>query len=165
MIEAMVAISVAVMGLFGVLQLLSNSIAINKTISQRHIASYLAMEGVEITKAIIDWNYDSGNVWNAGLNDGTYEFDVEGGIPTDPGNYNISSDPNASSNTPLNFDSSTGVYSYGSGSPTTFIRSIGIERISSSELKVKSTIDWTVRGNEAKELSIEAHFFDWRPQR
>ena len=56
LIESIVAISVAVVGILGVLGLLSRAFAIQRDVGQRFIGTYLASEGIEVVKGIIDTN-------------------------------------------------------------------------------------------------------------
>ena len=43
------------------LSLLSNSIALNRVVNDQFIANYLAMEGIEVVKNIVDGNIIQGN--------------------------------------------------------------------------------------------------------
>ena len=57
LIESIVAISVIVISFLGILSLLSRSLGINKDVSYKFIATYLAAEGIEITKSLIDKSF------------------------------------------------------------------------------------------------------------
>ena len=54
MVEAMVAMSVIVIGLLGVFALSSNSISLNRVAADRYIAVNLANEGIELVKNLIE---------------------------------------------------------------------------------------------------------------
>ncbi len=81
MIEAMVAAVVGVVGILGVVGLLTDSLSKSNEISDRFIATYLAAEGVEIVRGLIDENYS--NVvgvpsWNGSVfPDGTTEVQLQ----------------------------------------------------------------------------------------
>jgi len=76
LVEVMVALAMVVIGLLGLLNLLSSSIGMNKVIADQYIASYLASEGIEIIKNIVDNNVadpTNGEGYARGLNPGTSE--------------------------------------------------------------------------------------------
>lgn len=165
MIESIIAITVGVIALTGILNLLTNSLGINRDVGQRFTANYLAMEGIEITKSLIDSNYANGDPWNDGLSDGSYEFEYD---TTEPTTSRIS-DAERSNNV-FYFNSSNGIYSYDStgNTETRFRRTIFIDNINrdgeggADEMKVKSIVEWP-EGDSDREIIIEDHFFDWRP--
>jgi hypothetical protein len=150
-IESMIGISIAVVGILGVLTLLSRSISLNRVVSDQFTGVYLAAEGVEITKNLIDANIIQFKPWNQGFLSGSFEAD-----------YNsINLEPNQ--NRRLLFDSANNFYSYDGGNPTNFIRTINIQLIGSEEIKVNSVVKWTTRGGGNFEVNSEDHFFNWRP--
>jgi len=162
LVESIVGISIAVVGLLGILGLLSRSLAINKDIGQKFIATYLAAEGIEVVKSLIDKDYADGNAWNN---------TVKGGGGGGVGSYEVSYDStvlNAVSGNPLLFDSTNGTYSYAGGNPTLFTRTVDILEIDNNgdggtdEIKVNSIVQWSARG-VTQEINLEDHFFDWRP--
>ena len=81
MIEAMVAAVVGVVGILGVVGLLTDSLSKSNQIGDRFIATYLAAEGIEIVRGLIDENYS--NVagvpsWNGAVfPDGTTEVQLQ----------------------------------------------------------------------------------------
>src|SRR3990167_8160497 len=101
LVESIIAITIAVVGLLGIFSLLSRSLSLNRVVSDRFVAAYLAAEGVEIVKNLIDNNILAGNPWNEGLSSGNYEADA-----SDPA---LRTDGNAL----LKFDPATGAYGYG----------------------------------------------------
>ena len=159
MIEAITSLSVSLMGLLGVVSLLSNSIAFNRDAGQKIVATYLAAEGIELIKNRIDTNYAQGSSWNQGLQDGTYEVSY-----SDPLNQ-IGGISAPSSTTLLKLDDTTGIYSYGVGTPTLFRRTVWLQNISSggpiNEVRVVSTVEWLNRRGNLN-VNLEDHFFDWR---
>jgi len=165
-IEMMIGISIAVVGLLGILTLLSRSMSLNRVLSEQFIASYLAAEGIEITKNLIDANIIQSNPWNEGFTNGSFEADYT--------SLSLASNQNQ----PILFDSANNFYSYQSGNPTPFTRIINIEFINieligspligspfigSEEMKVNSIVRWTTRGGGKFEVNLEDHFLNWRP--
>jgi len=161
LIESMIGISIAVVGLLGILGLVSRSTSLNRVVSEQFIASYLAAEGIEITKNIIDADWMKDNVWNNDyLESGNFEIDYQtttfkAGTPTSA---------QTAGNNPLLFDPDSNLYSYQKGNPTNFFRTIKIELIpGGNEIKVNSIVTWTTRGGAQFEVNLEDHFFNWRP--
>ncbi len=166
LVETMVALTMVTIGLLGILSLLSYSIGLNKVVSDQYVASYIAAEGIEIVKNIIDNNVVSGNPYNTGLDS--------------PGNYiadykSTSLTPvDSTNNVPLRFDncSSLGAtmkYAYiqdcicvNTAAQTSFKRTINISYYDINEMIVKSTVDWTSRGGITGEIVVEDHFYNWR---
>lgn len=159
MIEAIVAISLVVVGLIGVFGLLSSSTNKNKDVVQRVEATYIAAEGVEIVKSIIDTNIAFGHEWNAGLADNKYEvsWNTSGveGMPfeSSPKMMAIGSDSTA----PLLLEN--GFYTYYGGSETPYLRTVTID--SDGGMRVNSVVKWFVDGEE-KFVDIEDIFTSWR---
>src|SRR5258708_4561569 len=67
LIEAIVALAILMMAFMGILVLLNTALQLNKTISNNYIGTYLAEEGVEIVKNIIDKNVVQGSPWDTGF--------------------------------------------------------------------------------------------------
>lgn len=151
MVELVVALSVSVIGILGILTLLSRAVGLTKTISDQFTANYLAAEGIEIVKNIIDDTALQGDVWNSNINSGSFEVDyTDRSLRTDL-------------TRPLRFDSVTGLYSYQSGVPSVFSRTILIDFITVDEVKVNSIVNWTGRNDSAFQINVEDHFLNWRP--
>jgi len=155
LIEAMVGISIATVGLLGIVGLVSRSASLNRVVSNQFIATYLASEGIEIAKNLIDNNIVQSNSWNSG-------FTTAGSFNIDYKSLNLQDVPFAE-NRALLFDPATGLYSYQKGDPTPFIRIINIEPIGSDEIKVNSVVNWIDRGGAKFSVNLEDHFFNWRP--
>ena len=153
LIESIVSLSITVIGLLGILGLLSRSLTLNRDAGSKLISTYLSAEGIEIIKNLIDRNYVQRLPWNDGLNTGTYEVTHNGDIVSNLGGGN--------SNQPFLLDSTTGLYGYTVGTPTIFKRTVRILAINNNELKVVSRVDWST-GLGAQSVSLEDHFFDWR---
>lgn len=151
LVESMIGISIAVVGLLGVLALLSRSVGLNRVVSNQLTANYLAAEGIEISKNIIDANTIQRNSWNQG-------FDMDGKFEADYSSISLES----SQNRKLLFDELSNLYGYVNGNQSPFTRIISIHPIGSNEVKIDSTVSWTDRGSAKFQISIEDHFFNWR---
>ena len=160
LIESMVAITVVVVGLLGIFALLSRSLSLNRVINDRYVASYLAAEGIEIIKNLIDNNVLAGDAWNRNLNEGNYQFD-----------YLITALP-ASCGSVCNkffyWDLTQKIYSLNpTGLKTNFIRAVFIKPVADQSglvqsLQVNSTVDWTTRGGANFSINLEDHFYNYR---
>jgi len=110
-------------------------------------ATFLAQEGIELTIARRDANWISGSAFDANLADGVvYMADYTGIFRVNDG-------------APLLFSETSG-YQYQDGDPSSFFRTITIEKVRDIELKVVSEISWTVRDHTFR-TSTEGHLFDW----
>jgi len=152
LVETMIALAITVIGLLGLLNLLSNSVGINKVISDQYIGSYLAAEGIEVVKNIIDNNIASGQAFNSGISYTRYEIQ-----------YN-SLALSLSQDRFIKFDETNKRYGYDAGAQTPFKRTIQIRAGASgdNELVVTSLVEWTTRGGLEQEVLLEDHFFNWR---
>ncbi len=149
-IEALIAINVLVLGFLGMFALLSRTLFLNKVTSNSYIGTYLAAEGLEIVKNIVDNNFLQGQAWNSGFSDGDFEVDYSSFAPV------------SFLNRPLSFDSSAGLYSYGAGLPTGFVRRIRIRLNGPDELQANSIVYWNT-GLAQSSVNLEDRFFNWRP--
>jgi len=151
LVESLIATTIIVAGLLGIFSLLSQSLGLNRVVSERYTAAYLSAEGIEIVKNIIDNNIINNRAWNHGLISGEYE--------ADDNDLSLS----LFSNQRLRFDDSNGRYSYASGEGTSFVRKIRVTQLGSGEeLKVNSIVDWTTRGDAQFQVDLESRFFNWR---
>ncbi len=150
MVEAMIAITIAVAGLLGIFSLLSRSLSLNKVVGDQVIAANLASEGIELVKNLIDSNVIQQQPWNLSINPGEFEIDF------------ISDNLSSYQDRYLNFDSATGEYSYESSQSTKFKRKIIIEQPIPDEIKINSMVKWETRGGGEFEINLEDHFFNWR---
>ncbi len=160
MIESLVSISIVLIGMLGIFGLLSQSIALNKSVSQKFVATYLAAEGIEVVRSLVDANYAQRQpgkdipAWNQGLPDGTYA------VTYDMTNINSGS---GDLTTPLGFNLTTGIYDYKGKEITPFVRTVQITNSpDGTEMTVLAVVSWTDQSG-AKSVSLEDHFFDWRP--
>ncbi|MDO8469728.1 MAG: hypothetical protein Q7S84_01770 [bacterium] len=174
-LEAVVAVSVAIVGLTGILQLTARSFQANTVAVDRLIAARLAEEGVEIVRSYVDWmvsrnSYNSGEniLWRdipSHLPDGFYEVSwAQSDVPDSP---HWSSEPSPSSRPSLRVDADTPAYGYDAGISTVFRRIVRVtwapvnslgESVSSS---ISSIVRWETRGN-SQELIVEGVVYHWR---
>ncbi len=154
LVEAIVAISIIIIGTMGVLGFLYRSLSLNRVISDEFTGTYLAAEGIEIAKNILDSNRNRGLEWNSGFASGAYEADYQ----------SLSLEVNQNRN--IRFDSSAGLYDYENGTPISFTRTIVVATPNPSdanELQVNSIVKWKTRGGGNFEVNLEDHFFNWQP--
>ena len=151
LIEAIIAITIAVVGLLGIFSLLSRSLSLNRVVADRFVASYLAAEGIEIVKNLIDNNILAGRPWNAGIPNGTYEADyTDTGLRPDSSRF-------------ININSETGAYGYSELVPTLMKRRITIgNSVDGEEITIGSRVNWTTRGGGKFDINLESHVFHWR---
>lgn len=154
LVEAMIAISVVVVGMLGILAFLLQSLSLNKVVSDQFTGAYLASEGIELTKNILDSNLIPPHTgpWNVGFSDGDYEIDYQ----------DTSLVGNNATGRYLSYDPTTHLYSYKSGNPSAFQRKITIKTISADEIQVNSVVNWTTLGGGSFSVNLEDHFFNWR---
>ncbi|OGG38587.1 hypothetical protein A3D55_01830 [Candidatus Jorgensenbacteria bacterium RIFCSPHIGHO2_02_FULL_45_20] len=166
MVESMVAASLIVVGLLGIFTLISRSASMNKNAEAKVVASYLAAEGIEVVKNIIDSNveksYRTKWTWNMNLS-GYYEVQYDSTVDT-------AKEVAYGSERYLNFDKVSGKYWYGAGDTTSFRRTVliqdgggGIPSGYGNAMTVKSIVKWT-EGGEEQTVFFEDVFTNWRAQ-
>jgi len=162
-IEAMIALGVLTIGFLGVVTLLSRSLSLNRVVADDYAATYLAAEGIEVVKNLIDANTIQGRPWGTDLSDGDYELEYDTTFSASaPLGYN----PNALVayvGRAIRVDPATKIYSYRGSSPTSFTRRIRIANVTADEVQVNAIVRWTARGGANSEINLEDHFFRWRP--
>ena len=170
MVEAMVAMSVIVVGLLGAFVLSSNSIGLNRTAADRYIAVNLAGEGIELVKNIIDQNImlvePVSAAWNAipGFENGVLEYEID---YNDPGLKSVDGD----GRTLFFSEKGSGYYAYNEDGLDLNIyaetkqkikRIIKIENISAEHIKVTSTVSWNGKDGSRLSFFVEDHFYDFK---
>ncbi len=165
LVETMVALSMVVIGLLGLLALVTNSIGLNKVVSDQYVATYLAMEGVEIIKYKIDDNIAGGVLaFNSGIsNSGYYKVAMDSSNPDGfKIEYISESEPEfGDNNYKISFDSNSKKYWYASGDKTNFVRVVKITNNGDS-ISVDSNVNWVSRGNLKTDVHIDDIFYNWR---
>ena len=158
LVEVIVAISIVLTGIVATYTLATRAIGLNRVVAERHIATYLAAEGIEMVKNFIDSNVLAGQPWNRGLSDGRYELDYSSA------NNMFSLVLTGAIVRPLNYDPATGHYLFSGSFPATrFRRLITLANLGGgNELRVESRVDWETRGGATFAVDLENHFFNWR---
>lgn len=158
LIEAMVAMSVLMVGVLGIFALMSQSIRLTRMINDQYVATYLAAEGIEIVKNLLDSNVltDPG-AWNAHgfSSDACYAIDYA----TDSLDSAIVADCTGAGIIPLLFDGSS--YGYGGGSTSGFSRTVHVAPIMDGAqigVRVRAVVRWA--GGE-QSFALEDTFYAW----
>lgn len=173
LLEVMVALFVLTVGFLGILSLLAQSLFLTKTISEETIATYLASEGIEIARNLVDHDIYAqiagvGTGWGTcfGVTGGSFELDYTetncstltkylGAIPPDF----------------IYFDPTVNQYLYsfddnaGNGAPTIFKRGVKVTPAALSgpganELIVQSTVWWNVGSPDQQSITVEDYFYN-----
>ena len=166
LVEALIALSILTVGFVGIVTLLTKSFQLNRTTSNDTQATYLAAEGIEVAKNLIDHdvyeqlspnsNYSWGSCFPYSGSHYYYPIDYE---TTDCASLDFSNSP---PDTPLYFDPTTDMFSVNSfaGISTNFVRNIEVTN-NGDELDVRSTVTWT-DGTLSNTITLEDHFYNWR---
>ncbi len=169
LVELMIAMSVLTTGFLGTLALLSRSLTLNRTVTDRNVATYLAAEGIEVVKNLVDANIYEGSAWNCGVNSNTYVVSYNSLPPgaACPGQGLVVATP---ANRQVYFDPTTNIYVNGNpgGSAvlTAYQRAVTVQRDGTApdedRLIVTATVTWTdVAG--AEQVTLQDQFVNWRP--
>lgn len=150
--ESIIAITIIVVALLGLFALLSQSIGLRRVTTERYIATYLATEGVEVVKNILDTNVIRGLAWNNDVTPGSYEVEY------DDTQLQVYQDRF------LRVDPATGLYQYTFGDPTIFTRRIVVNHPGGTgeEVQVNVIVEWTTRGGGEFSINLEDHFYNWQ---
>jgi prepilin-type N-terminal cleavage/methylation domain-containing protein len=164
LIEVMVAMTLLTVGFLGAVALLSRSLALNSFTANNVTAVYLASEGIEVTKNLIDHDVFAGNAGQgAGWGTCLSEIKTPQGFEVD---YTTSNCNLLSAYSPTHFlyyDHNTHLYSYVSinGTPTIFTREISMGSYSQDEITVSSTVFWAGLDGAPQHVTLEDHFYNW----
>lgn len=162
------AISILTVGFLGTLTLLSRSLGTNRVISDNYTATYLAAEGIEVMKNILDANAIQGRAWNDGIcnNTGAWRVDYATTALTGGAHQAVwLGNASARDTVPLDFDAfdqGAAFYQYAAGTATSYRRTVLVVCPSSNEVRINSIVDWETRGGGTFEVNLEDHFFNWR---
>ena len=168
LIEAMIALSVTMIGLLGIFNLLSQSLGLNKTLIDQYAATYLAAEGIETVKNIIDTGVLQKKPWGSSAPTGIYQIlykdqDLIGkGLAGANPETNCNADYLDTNATQISFDPPSGTYGYNFSQPTPYKRAICIRALENgNKLKVNSVVIWHSQ-NQPQSINLEDHFYNWR---
>ncbi|MDP1689241.1 MAG: hypothetical protein Q8L47_03900 [bacterium] len=176
LIEALVSISIILVGLVGVLNLLANSMRLNRIVSDQYTAVYLASEGIEVIRNIVDTNIASDritgdNTWSDNVNcrlgyntcnndDGCSINYNETLIDSDNAKPNKHQKNHPTDFNPVRFD---GTYYNNKNLPqnqmTPFTRNVCV-RLFGSELRVRSVVKWKSSGGGDFKVELNDVFYE-----
>ncbi len=184
LIEAIAALGILTVGMLGVLALLSRSFSLQRETADEAKATYLASEGIEIAKSLVDHNVYMGvaqgqetNGWSGGLSGSCFPFSSGGSnyYYVDFETYQCPSPQGSSTSDPLYFKPSgtapgAGMY-YDSAdaakvqgaTKTNFSRVVEVSRPDASTIDVVSTVSWTGDGIAGQSVTLEDTFYNWHP--
>jgi Tfp pilus assembly protein PilV len=166
LVEALVALSILTAGFVGIVTLLTKSFQLNRTTSNDTQATYLAAEGIEVAKNLIDHDVYTGltvrsNDWAQSFPESGYYYDIDyettSTVPLTSLNFSLKQ-PESN---PLYFNPTTHMFSYNSlgAQSTNFIRNVKVIN-NGEELDVQSTVTWT-DGGQSNTITLEDHFYNW----
>ena len=165
LVEALVALSILTVGFVGIITLLTKSFQLNRTTSNDTQATYLAAEGIEITKSLIDHDVYTGlavgsNDWGTSFTRSGYYWDIDYETTSTVG---LPFYTNQMQTTPLYFSSTTHSFGYDTlgATPTDFVRNIKVTSINGNELDVQSIVTWS-DGGSSDAITLEDHFYNYR---
>ncbi len=160
LIEAMVAMGILTTSVLGIFALMSQSIKLTRVVDDQYVGTYLAAEGIEITKNLLDANFlTSSSTWSTGA---AGDFTISGCYEIDVNTPSLPSSNCPGPKTPLMLNDS--LYSYTAGGVVTgFSRSVNITPIidgagAQEGIDVISTARWA--GGESS-IKLEDKFYDW----
>lgn len=161
-VEAMVAVSLLIIGFLGTIILINRSIGLNRVVTDNYTATYLAAEGIEVTKNLIDSNFVQGAAWFTGFESCTITCEWE--VQYDTSWEDPTSRPVSYTARPLYYNPSTGLYAHDPfGQQTSFTRRVTVELAGAgnNEIIVHSIVEWRPRGGGTASIDLEDHFFNW----
>jgi type II secretory pathway pseudopilin PulG len=167
LVEALIALSILTVGFMGIIALLTKSFQLNRTTTDDTQATYLAAEGIEIAKNLIDhdvYEQAAGNVgysWGSCFPTSGYYYPIDY-MTTNCAALNPPS--GSPPNTPLYYNPTTFSYSTNAfgAKATDFVRNIKVTNVSGNEIDVQSTVIWT-SGFLSNSITLEDHFYNWHP--
>jgi Tfp pilus assembly protein PilV len=165
LVEALVALSILTVGFVGIIVLLTRSFQLNRTTANDTQATYLAAEGIEVAKNLIDHDVYEQLSGNSSYSWGScfpysgshYYFPIDYET-TDCASLDVS---NSAPDTPLYFNPTSDTFSVNSlgANSTDFVRNIEVTN-NGEELDVRSTVTWS-NGALGNTITLEDHFYNW----
>lgn len=181
--EAVIAVSLLTFGVIGMLGGIVRSFSQTGIVADRMTATFLAAEGVEIAKNIVDGRSmrnsksgidPSGGEWSKDFIQGEYyELDPYDATKNrkaniSPSNINLSDGLQASEKSQLTslkslmIDPATSVFSYSGSEDTVFRRVVGASVRSGNHMKMKSYVYWRAKNGVWHEATAETDLLNWR---
>jgi hypothetical protein len=169
LVEAMIAISLLVTGFLGLFTLLSRSFFLGRVVVNETTATYLASEGVELAKNLIDHDVYAGLGGVGGGWGSCFNVPVGGqgeDFHLDYNTFNCPPPLSPQPDVPLKFDAQTDLYNYATGVKTVFFRQVRVTVPSAgngNEIDVNSIVTWSTGPITSQSVNIEDHFYNWHP--
>jgi type II secretory pathway pseudopilin PulG len=169
LVEVLVAMSVLTIGFLGTIALLSRSFALNRLVSDRNVATYLAAESIEVAKNLIDANIVNGDAWDCGF--GARDVVVNylsfpPGAGICPGQAMAQWNQN---NEDVRYVPSANAYMNnipgevpGNTDPTKFVRLLRITRPDPDLVVLNALVSWNDQAGP-EQVNMENQFLNWRP--
>ena len=159
LIEALVSITILIIGILSGLVLISRSLYNVTIIQDRLKAAMLAQEGIELVRKIRDSNFiaqinGEDRSWDYELTDGEYIID------SSSMELKRISTEEPLTREYLKFDAATRLYNYTTGQNSPFFRKITIKKVNDNELKILSTVEWRSK-NVKFQITAEDHLYRW----
>ncbi|MBI1975186.1 MAG: hypothetical protein HYS57_02380 [Parcubacteria group bacterium] len=159
LLEAIIVVGLVLVGMVPLVALMMKTVAQASFVQDQLVAANLAQEGIEIVRAIRDENWLNERSFASGF--------PSGGEQERRVHYKEARLLPGLFGQTLKFDASTGFYQYDTGVDTQFRRRIFIERDpapgeSADEIKIRSVVEWTTRGQNFS-IEVEDHIFSWLP--
>jgi hypothetical protein len=157
LVEVMVAITALTVGFLGISSLLSRSLALNRVTTNEVTATYLASEGVEVAKNLIDHDVYGALGWDTCFGSGgDFELDYTTiDCKTELTRF-------TGGGRPLWYHTDTHLYNYISngGSATSFTRMIKVIPVG-DEITVIAVVWWAGLNGAQGNINLEDHFYKW----
>ena len=170
LIEVMVAITVLTVSFLGISTLLAQSLVLNRVTANQLTATYLASEGIEIAKNLIDHDVYLSESGSPSASFGTC-FTDQGNpenIEIDYTTVNCSGLPVYNSSHYLYYAPATGLYGYDqtNAQKTNFTREVSADTSYDGnghpdEITVSSTVNWVGLDGTPGSVNLEDHFYPW----
>lgn len=176
MVEVMVAMFVLTTGFLAILSLLAQSLYLSKNESNQTNATYLASEGIELARNLVDHDVYQhlaglGSGWGTTFGTGG-DFELDYTTCTNLPNAASACDPQPfSSQDFLYYDPTSHTYRYSFDNPlgdslvkTPFTRLIRVTPNGANEITVQSIVTWDVGSVTGQQsVDLEDHFYNWYP--
>lgn len=162
----MIALSMLTVGFLGITSLLLQSFSLNRALTSQATATYLAAEGIEIAKNLIDHDVYA-HLAGQGLGWGSC-FGTGGDFQLDYATIDCSSSvpPPSYDGSYLNFDPGTHQYGYAAANGATatpFTRDIRVTVPNANEIIVNAIVQWSTGSLVGQSVNLEDHFYNWHP--
>lgn len=148
LIGVILAVFITSVGIVGMLDLSQTSLKAASLSKMRLIASGLAQEGVEVVRytrrAQTEWDD-----WYATVPSGDYLVQYN--------NTNLL----VFADTPLKFNTGSGLYQYSSGNDSSFYRKVSLTKMSSDEVEVVVEVKWHEKGIRY-DLTVKDILWNWK---